>query len=1026
MSSEPLQPHPPRYAPIAFSEESTVVAEFVRGAEKRERHYQSEAQLEQDFIQRLQAQQYEKAAIHTEAQLIANLRLQLERLNGIRFSTQDWQRFFQHIVARPNDGMLEKTRLIQHNHIHSFQLEGEGSPRNIHLIDKQHIHNNHLQVIHQYAAAADEGQGTRASRYDVTILVNGLPLVHVELKRRGLELREAFQQIQRYQRESFAAGSGLFEYVQIFVISNGTQSKYYSNTTRAAHIRAQQNRPQKNHTGHFIFTSWWADAKNTPIIDLVDFASTFFSRHTLLNILTRYCVLNVANNLLVMRPYQIAACEAILQRIKTASHNPRLLGTQAAGGYIWHTTGSGKTLTSFKTAQLACNTVCNGVADSSRVAKVIFVVDRKDLDSQTVTEYQKYDPDCVTATINTRALQQQLENSNTRMVVTTIQKFSRFVKARAQHPIYAAHVVIIFDECHRSQFGEMHKDIVARFRRYQIFGFTGTPIFLENARKNSKRPEKITEKRQNIRTTEELFGARLHLYTIINAIDDHNVLPFKIDYVKTIQVAEEIANIDVPGIDTERALLAPERVKNIVAYVLEHFNQKTRRNTNYRTADSRRLHGFNSLFATASIEAAKRYYAEFKRQQENIPTAQRLKIATIYSYGPNEDLEGHETEPMDASSRDFLEAAIADYNQIFGTRYNTSTEQFFNYYTDLTQRLKNRDLDMVIVVDMFLTGFDAQTLNTLWLDKNLKMHGLIQAYSRTNRILNAVKTFGNIVTFRNLENETQKALTLFGSSDAARAAAVIKPYTDYYRKYDKNIQQLQENFTLEKFPLTGESAQKEFIKLFGTTLRLLNILTTFDEFAGNELLTERNYQNYLAHYQDIYRQWRERNKHEKADIEDDLVFEMELVKQVEINVDYILLLIEKYLQSRDTQAGDKTREAISRGVGASPTLRDKKDLIEQFVKEISPNMAVNTQWSNFIAKKKSAELAQLIAQERLNEKATHKIMEHALHTGELKTIGEEFDSIFPPMSLFAKDTPAIRQSITEKLRAFFTRFFNLA
>jgi len=1023
MPTDPTQAHPPRYAPIAMSEESTVVAEFVRGTEKQPRHYQSEAQLEADFIQQLQAQQYEKIAIHTEAQLIANVRLQLERLNNIRFSDTDWQRFFAHVVARPNADRVEKTRLIQHNPIHSFQLEGESSPRNIRLIDKQQIHNNHLQVIQQYEAAADAAQGTRASRYDVTILVNGLPLVHVELKRRGVALQEAFNQIARYQRESFSAGSGFFEYVQLFVISNGTQSKYYSNSTRAAHIKAQHSSSKKSHSGHFIFTSWWTDAKNTAIIDLVDFARTFFSRHTLLNILTRYCVLDKDDNLLVMRPYQIAASEAILQRITTASHNPHLLGSQAAGGYIWHTTGSGKTLTSFKTAQLACSPTAL-YAGSSPVAKVIFVVDRKDLDSQTVKAYQDYDRDCVTATVNTRALQEQLEDPGAKMVVTTIQKFSRFVKSRSQHAVYAAHVVIIFDECHRSQFGQMHKDIIAKFRRYQIFGFTGTPIFLKNSR-SRKRPDKLTEKRSRNTTTEALFGTRLHLYTIVNAIDDNNVLPFKIDYVKTLGTADAIEKEQVHGIDTESALLAPQRIANIVNYILTHFDQKTRRNRSYLTTDSRRIYGFNSLFATASIEAARKYYTEFARQQEKLPAQQRLKIAIIYSYAPNEDEENFSTAALDGSARDFLEAAIRDYNQLFNTRYDTSGENFFNYYTDLTQRLKNRDVDMVIVVDMFLTGFDAKTLNTLWLDKNLQMHGLIQAYSRTNRIVNAIKKFGNIVSFRNLEQQTNEALTLFGNSENT-SAAIIKPYSYYNEKYRKKLNILLEKYALTQFPIASEAQKKEFVQCFGSILRLLNILTTFDEFSGNEGMSDADYQDYLTHYQELYRQWREPGAGEIATIEDDVVFEMELVKQVEVNVDYILLLVEKYLQAQTESEAKEIRQRIGRSSGASPTLHDKKDLIEQFVQTVSPSAEVNAQWNTFVAQKKAEELEQLIAAERLHSAATHTIMEHAWHVGEIKTTGTAFDAILPPMSLFDSNTSSIRQRIVDKLHAFFARFFPIS
>jgi len=1017
------QNNPAHFEPIALSDESTVIAEFIRGNEVREESYQSEAQLEQDFIHRLQQQQYEYVNIRNESQLIENLRVQLERLNHIRFSDNDWQRFFNQILARPNAGVIEKTNLIQKDHIHSFQLEGDDSPKNIYLLDKQHVHNNRLQVINQYEVAADARQGIRASRYDVTILVNGLPLVHVELKRRGVELREAFNQIGRYQRESF---TGLFDYVQIFVISNGTQTKYYSNTTRQGMQNEQSGSSKKKQSGgSFEFTSWWTDAKNNAIIDLVDFAKTFFARHALLNILTRYCILDTKNTLLVMRPYQIAASEAILQRIKTAT-NHKQLGTIKAGGYIWHTTGSGKTLTSFKTAQLACQ--------MSEVEKVLFVVDRKDLDSQTIAEYQKFDKESVTSNDNTRALQQQLEKSSVRIVVTTIQKLSRFVKANAKHPIYGTHVAIIFDECHRSQFGDMHKAITDKFRRYHLFGFTGTPIFLENAQTGSKRLKSIKEQRSAAKTTEELFGERLHLYTIVNAIGDKNVLPFKIDYVSTVKAAQSIENSKVTGIDTESALLAQSRIEKIVQYILQHFDSKARRNQSYKDTDGKRQKGFNSLFATASIEAAKRYYLEFKKQQQNLPPAKRLKIALIYSFAPNEEQpdgqladDSLSTDGLDKSSRDFLEAAIQDYNQMFDKRFDTDGEKFENYYTDLTQKLKDRELDMAIVVNMFLTGFDAKTLNTLWLDKSLKMHGLIQAYSRTNRIFNSVKVYGNIVTFRNLEEETKQALALFGSSEATTAIAVVPPYSAHYEQYLKATGELLRYFPLTTFPLISENVKKDFIKLFGHILRLLNILATFDEFAGNEMLEAAEYQSYLSHYQDIYRELRDKKAGEKESIEDDLVFEIELVKQIEVNVDYILLLVEDYLAAKITDEQKQVRGSISRNVDASPSLRDKKDLIEQFVDSVSAKSPVDEQWLNFIAQKKSTELESLIQEERLNVEETRRFMARAFRDGELKTSGIAASKLLPKISLFAEnnDYATTKQRVLDKLHAFFERYFTL-
>jgi len=781
----------------------------------------------------------------------------------------------------------------------------------------------------------------------------------------------------------------------------------------------------KQSGGSFEFTSWWTDAKNNAIIDLVDFAKTFFARHALLNILTRYCILDTKNTLLVMRPYQIAASEAILQRIKTAT-NHKQLGTIKAGGYIWHTTGSGKTLTSFKTAQLACQ--------MSEVEKVLFVVDRKDLDSQTIAEYQKFDKESVTSNDNTRALQQQLEKSSVRIVVTTIQKLSRFVKANAKHPIYGTHVAIIFDECHRSQFGDMHKAITDKFRRYHLFGFTGTPIFLENAQTGSKRLKSIKEQRSAAKTTEELFGERLHLYTIVNAIGDKNVLPFKIDYVSTVKAAQSIENSKVTGIDTESALLAQSRIEKIVQYILQHFDSKTRRNESYKDTDGKRQKGFNSLFATASIEAAKRYYLEFKKQQQNLPPTKRLKIALIYSFAPNEEQpdgqladDSLSTDGLDKSSRDFLEAAIQDYNQMFDKRLDTDGEKFENYYADLTQKLKDRELDMAIVVNMFLTGFDAKTLNTLWLDKNLKMHGLIQAYSRTNRILNSVKVYGNIVTFRNLEEETKQALALFGNSEATTAIAVVPPYSAHYEQYLKATGELLRYFPLTTFPLISENVKKDFIKLFGHILRLLNILATFDEFAGNEMLEAVEYQSYLSHYQDIYRELRDKRAGEKEPIEDDLVFEIELVKQIEVNVDYILLLVEDYLAAKITDEQKQVRGSISRNVDASPSLRDKKDLIEQFVDSVSAKSPVDEQWLNFIAQKKNTELESLIQEERLNVEETRRFMARAFRDGELKAAGQAASKILPRISLLAKDNcyAITKQRVLDKLHAFFERYFTL-
>ncbi len=999
-----------RYEPIALSSESTVVAEFLpEFLGVRETAYQSEAELEKAFIKQLQVQAYEYLPITSEAELVANLRRQLERLNKTTFSDAEWERFFSTCIAGANDGIVEKTARIQEDHVQVLKRD-DGTTKNIYLIDKANIHNNSLQVINQY-----ESEGKRASRFDVTVLVNGLPMVHIELKRRGVDIREAFNQINRYQRDSFWAGCGLFEYVQLFVISNGTLTKYYSNTVRDGHLAEQRSKRSRSRTSNsFSFTSCWADAKNQPITELVGFTKTFFAKHTLLNILTRYCVFDVDRKLLVMRPYQIVAAERILQRIATAT-NHRQLGSVAAGGYIWHTTGSGKTLTSFKAAQLA-----RGLPD---IDKVLFVVDRKDLDYQTMREYERFEKGAANSNTSTAVLQKQLEDPNARIIITTIQKLSRFVAKNKKHPVYDQHVVVIFDECHRSQFGDMHAEITRVFKRYHLFGFTGTPIFANNAG-SSGNPLR--------RTTEQAFGDKLHTYTIVDAINDKNVLPFRIDYINTIKASPRIKDKKVSAIDTERALLAPERITQIVGYIREHFDQKTKRSASYRH-DGKRLTGFNSLFATASINAAKRYYAEFAEQQKELPLAQRLKVGLIYSFTANEEEsegllgeEEFETEGLDQSSRDFLDAAIADYNALFGTSFDTSADKFQNYYKDLSQRLKKRELDVVIVVNMFLTGFDATTLNTLWADKNLRAHGLIQAYSRTNRILNSVKTYGNIVSFRNLEQETNDALALFGNKDA-KGIVLLKPYAEYYKEYRKRIEELVACFPLGEV-IVGEAAQKAFIKLFGTILRLKNILTAFDDFAGNEILNERDFQDYQSLYLNLYAEFRSTSNADKESINDDVVFEIELIKQVEINVDYILMLVEKYLKAKSSGQDKEIRATIERAINASPSLRNKKDLIEQFVDSVSTKAKVDAQWLAFVAARKAEELERIIADEGLNADETRAFVDNAFRDGAIPVTGTAITKILPPVSRFSKNNghSAKKQSVLDKLAAFFERYFGLA
>ena len=1002
-----------QYEPIVISSESTVVAEFVPEAIDSG-GYQSESQLEQQFIKLLQGQAYEYVNITDEASLIANLRKRLSALNNYQFSDSEWKQFFETKISAANDTAVQKSVRVQEDNVQLLTRD-DGTVKNITLIDKKNVNNNSLQVINQYEVAKADG-AAQSNRYDVTILVNGLPLVHVELKRRGVSIREAFNQIDRYQRESFWAGSGLFDYVQLFVISNGTLTKYYSNTTRRQHIEDSQGNKRVKRTSHsFEFTSWWADANNRRITDLVSFTKTFFAKHSILNILTRYCVLDVNRMLLVMRPYQIVATERILQRIETAT-NYKKLGTVESGGYIWHTTGSGKTLTSFKAAQLASR--------MPSVDKVLFVVDRKDLDYQTMQEYNRFEPGSVDGNKSTAALKAQLEKPDSRIIITTIQKLSNFINSPANksHAILSSHVVIIFDECHRSQFGEMHTAITKAFKNYNLFGFTGTPIFAENAGSGGN---------PQFKTTEQAFGEKLHTYTIVDAIEDENVLPFHIDYVRTIKLPEQLADKQVSAIDTERALLAPERISKVVEYILEHFNQKTRRSEHYALKD-RRVYGFNSLFATASIEAARAYYNQFAIQQNGLSADKKLKVGLIYSFAPNDaveddfiDDEGFETDGLSGDARSFLDDAIQDYNEMFGMKFDTSSDGFQNYYKDLSMRMKNREIDLVIVVNMFLTGFDATTLNTLWVDKNLRSHGLIQAYSRTNRILNSVKVHGNIVTFRDLEKETNDAIALFGNKDA-RGIVVLKPFDEYYQEYAARVTELLEQYPAGEIP-SGDDAKKEFVNLLGAILRLQNILVSFDEFAGNEILSVRQLQDYRGTYLEIYAMVKTQDA-EKESINDDLVFEIELIKQVDIDVDYILLLVQKYREQRGDGSDKEIRAEISRALDASPRLRNKKDLIEAFVDRVSPANELGMEWTEFIAMQKAAELDRIIDEESLRAEEAKEFMARAFRDGSLQSSGTAIVGIMKPVSRFSEsnDHSQDKQRIVEKLTRFFERFFGLA
>jgi type I restriction enzyme R subunit len=815
-------------------------------------------------------------------------------------------------------------------------------------------------------------------------------------------------------------------------------------------INAASSAKKGKTSNSFEFTSFWADANNRVINDLIDFTKTFFAKHTILNIITKYCIFTSENMLMVMRPYQITATERILNRIEIAN-NYKKYGSVAGGGYIWHTTGSGKTLTSFKTARQA--------SLLSYIDKVLFVVDRKDLDYQTMKEYDRFEKGAANSNTSTAILKKQLEDSNAHIIITTIQKLASFIRKNKEHDVYNKHVVIIFDECHRSQFGDMHAAIVKSFKKYHLFGFTGTPIFPENTG-SVRKPQFFT--------TEQTFGDQLHAYTIVDAINDKNVLPFRVDYIKTMDMVEDIDDEQVWDIAREKAMMAPERIRLVTEYILNNFDRKTYRGdktyiyntlTNISEVASgrndaveeikqkQRISGFNSIFAVASVPMAKLYYQEFKKQMEADPS-KKIRIAAIYSYGANEaeyaegtsgilDEENSEdTSALDQSSRDFLDAAIKDYNEMFHTNYSTDSDKFQNYYKDVSLRMKNKELDLLIVVNMFLTGFDATTLNTLWVDKNLKMHGLIQAFSRTNRILNSIKTFGNIVCFRNLQKQVDSAISLFGDKNAG-GIVLMKSFKDYYygyegmdgKQYPGYIDMIDD--LISKFPLTepqiiGEQKQKDFISLFGAILRMRNLLSAFDEFTGKEMISERDLQDYIGRYQDLHDEWKERRKKgESTDITDDIVFEIELIRQIEINIDYILMLVKKY---HDSHCEDKEMlVTIKKAVDASHELRSKKALIETFIAGINDVHDVMTEWHDYVAEKREEEIVQIIKDEKLKEPETRKFIENAFRDGEIKTTGTDIDKIMPPVSRFGGGNRAARkQGVIDKLKSFFDKFFGVS
>lgn len=962
--------------------------------------YQSEAELERELIGNLVSQGYERVKFTTSEELYGNLKVQIERLNNVSFSKSEWERFLTEYLDCPKDGMVEKTRKIQEDYIYDFTFD-DGHLQNIKIIDKNNIHNNFLQVVNQ-VTAGEKNQ----NRYDVTILVNGLPLVHIELKKRGVNLHEAFNQIHRYSKESFNLDHSLYKFVQIFVISNGTYTRYFANTTAK----------NKN---NYEFTCEWADAKNKVIRDLEDFTRTFFEKRVLLEVLTKYCVFDASNTLLIMRPYQIAATERILWKIKS-SYESKKAGTAEAGGFIWHTTGSGKTLTSFKTARLATSL--------DFIDKVFFVVDRKDLDDQTMKEYKRFQPDSVNGSKDTKELKKSIEKDDNRIVVTTIQKLNEFVKKNPNHPIYDKHCVLIFDECHRSQFGDAQKNIRKSFKKYYQFGFTGTPIFAENSLKGD--------------TTSGTFGAQLHCYVITDAIRDGKVLKFKVDYNNiTLKFKEYEMEKDEEKLKKlEKKILHPERITEITKYILKVFDTKTHRNEFY-DLKLRRLNGFNAMFAVQSVEAAKLYYEEFQKQQEALPEEKRLKVATIYSFSANEEpsaigeIEDENFEPsaMDSTAKEFLNRAISDYNKLFKTNFSTEGKEFQNYYSDLSNRVKNKEVDLLIVVGMFLTGFDAPTLNTLFVDKNLRYHGLIQAFSRTNRILNKVKTFGNIVCFRNLERATEDAIKTFGDENSVNVI-LEKSYDEYIHGFTdeetgkkfKGYKDICEEI-IAKFPdpteIVLEADKKEFVQLFGELLKAENILRNFDEFESFEkIISERLMQDMKSVYVDIRESIlneRRSKEAEEAQVDfSDVEFQIDLLKTDEINLDYILaLILEKARENDDIES---LKAEVRRVIRSSLGTRAKEDLIMEFISKTRLSELKNTDdiietFYEFAKKEKVVKINQLISEENLNEKA-NRFIEKSISKGYVEYAGDELDGIIPPLSRRGGVREKKKEIVLEKIR----------
>lgn len=1021
------------YKPIAESPNFIVLDKYQKDLMVCDNGYQLECELEREFIRDLKNLGYEYLPdIKNSAALLSNARVQIENLNNVHFLDSEWERYVQTYLDKPSDTMNDKSRNIHDNYIFDFVFD-DGHIQNIYLFDKEKLLRNKVQVINQF-----EQTGTHSNRYDVTILVNGLPLIQVELKKRGVAIREAFNQVHRYSKESFNSEHSLYKYLQIFVISNGTDTRYFANTT-------------KRNKNSFDFTMNWAKADNSLIKDLKDFTQTFFQKNTLLNVLFTYSVFDTSNTLLVMRPYQIAATERLLWKIKS-SYQAKKWSSTESGGYIWHTTGSGKTLTSFKAAQLATNL--------DFIDKVLFVVDRKDLDFQTMKEYQRFSPDSVNGSESTAGLKRNLEKDDNKIIVTTIQKLNNLIKSEDNLSIYKKQVVFIFDECHRSQFGEAQKNLKKKFKFYYQFGFTGTPIFPENALGSE--------------TTASVFGRQLHSYIITDAIRDEKVLKFKVDYndvrPKFKEIESEQDEKKLSAAENKAALLHPDRIKEITQYVLDKFNQKTHRNAGSSS-------GFNAMFAVSSVEAAKMYYEMFKKLQAG--REKPLKVATIFSFAANEEQnaigdiqdESFETSAMDSSSKEFLDSAINDYNKMFTTNCNTEEKEFQNYYRNLSSRVKNQEIDLLIVVGMFLTGFDAPTLNTLFVDKNLRYHGLIQAYSRTNRIYDSTKTFGNIVTFRDLEQATIDAIQLFGAANHIILERSYKEYMEGFfdkttktscRGYLAVIKELE-----EKFPnpdeIVKEKDKIEFTKLFGEYLKIENVLQNYDEFAGLKAFqqidkddekavedfkakyylsdeaidlikdvkipSERAIQDYKSTYNDI-RDWlriqKESDKKDSLKLNwDDVVFEVDLLKSQEINLDYILELI--FENNKKNQNKEALLEDARRLIRSSIGNRAKESLLVDFINktnldEINDKATLIEEFFKYAQKEQLREIDELIKEENLNEDAAKRYIAMSLKKEYASENGTELNSVLPKMSPLNPNYLAKKHKVFQKITSLVEKF----